>query len=139
MRDLEKEASIGFVVCVEPGPAMYEYKAACLFVSMRMNLGKFSNCSVYAYSPRPGMIVANWLIDMMHKLDITYIKEPLNEKYQSYPIANKVFSFAHAEENMSEDFIVFLDTDTILWKSPDLFLLKDGVNLALCPERTKTV
>ena len=130
--------SLAFIVCVEPGPTMLEYKSACLFMTMRRNTGVFSSCPIYAYSPRQGKPASKWLQDLMARLNIVYITIPLNEKFDHYPLANKPICFAHAQANLSEEIIVFLDSDILFWKQPDCFLLEKGIDIALVPDTTKT-
>lgn len=130
--------SVTFAVCVEPGSHRLEYKAAALFLTMRRNMGALSQAAIRAYAPRPGRAVARWLREMMETLSIDYVDEPLNAAYADYPLANKPLALAHAEETAATDFVVFLDTDILLWREPRSFLLDDGIDVALVPDTTKT-
>jgi hypothetical protein len=129
---------VTFVVCVEPGPPRLEYKAAALFLTMRRNLGALAPAAIRAYAPRPGRAVAPWLREMMAHFEIDYFDEPLNAAHADYPLANKPLALAHAEETASTEFVVFLDTDILVWREPGAFLLDDGVDVALVPDTTKT-
>ena len=129
---------VTFAVCVEPGHPRLEYKAAALFLTMRRNMGALSGAAVRAYAPRPGRAVASWLREMMDSLSIEYIDAPLNAAHADYPLANKPLALAHAEETASTDFVVFLDTDILVWREPRAFLFDDGVDIALVSDTTKT-
>jgi hypothetical protein len=129
---------ITFVACVEPGSHRLEYKAATLFLTMRRNLGALSGASIRAYAPRPGRPVAAWLREMMEHYEIDYVDEPLNAAHADYPLANKPLALAHAEATASTEFVVFLDTDILLWSEPRAFLFDDGIDMGLVADTTKT-
>ncbi|HEY6137927.1 MAG TPA: hypothetical protein VI670_09210 [Thermoanaerobaculia bacterium] len=130
--------SITFAVCVEPGPHRLEYKAAALFLTMRRNMGALSQSAIRAYAPRPGRGVAPWLREMMEALSVDYVDAPLNAAHADYPLANKPLALAHAEETSSTEFVVFLDSDILVWGEPRAFLLEGGVDIALVADTTKT-
>src|SRR5205814_5678246 len=52
--------------------------------------------------------------------------------------ANKPLALAHAEENATTEYVVFLDSDILAWREPSSFVLPDGVDIALVPDGTKT-
>jgi len=129
---------VTFVACVEPGPHRLEYKAAALFLTMRRNMGALSTAAVRAYAPRPGRGVARWLRELMDHLGVEYVDAPLNAAHADYPLANKPLALAHAEETARTEFVVFLDSDILVWREPSEFLFDDGVDVALVPDTTKT-
>lgn len=129
---------VTFVVCVEPGPHRLEYKAATLFHTMRRNMGALADAPIRAYAPRPGRAVAPWLREVMDRLEVAYIDEPLNAAHPDYPLANKPLALAHAEETADSESVVFLDTDILVWREPSRFLLEPQVDIALVPDTTKT-
>jgi hypothetical protein len=129
--------SITFVVCVEPGHRL-EYKAAALFHTMRRNMGALAGSEIWAYSPRPGVTVAPWIVEVMAHFGVRHITEPLNAAYPAYPLANKPLVLAHAEEHATTEYVVFLDSDILAWREPVDFVLPDGVDVALVPDGTKT-
>jgi hypothetical protein len=131
-------SSLTFVVCVEPGSHRLEEKAAALFLTMRRNMGALANADIRAYAPRPGHTVSAWCRDLMDHFEVELIDEPLNASHADYPLANKPIALAHAEETCATDYVVFLDSDILVWQEPREFLLPDGVDLALVPDGTKT-
>lgn len=130
-------ASVTFAVCVEPGHRL-EYKAAALFLTMRRNMGALANAAVWAYSPRPGVDVAPWIREVMEHFEVRHITEPLNARWPDYPLANKPFALAHAEEHCQTDYVVFLDSDILAWREPSAFLLPADIDISLVPDGTKT-
>lgn len=131
-------APVTFAVCVEPGPHRLEYKAAALFLTMRRNMGALSGAAVWAYAPRPGRDVAPWCRELMDHFEVRLIDEPLNAAHADYPLANKPIALAHAEAHATTEYVVFLDSDILVWREPREFLLPDGVDIALVPDGTKT-
>ena len=129
--------SITFAVCVEPGHRL-EYKAAALFLTMRRNFGSMAKAAIWAYSPRPGIHVAPWIREVMDHFEVRHITEPLNARWPDYPLANKPFALAHAEEHCQTEYVVFLDSDILAWREPVDFLLPDGIDISLVPDGTKT-
>lgn len=108
-------------ICVEPG--MLEYKALCLVLTLRRNAGAWKDVPIRAYSPRPGRHVSPWLKEIFSRHGVTMVESPINERYQDYPLANKPLCMAHAEASAASEFVVFLDSDILVWRDlPDLAL-----------------
>jgi hypothetical protein len=105
---------------------------------MRRNMGQFADAPVWAYAPRPGREVAPWCRELMEHFGVRLIDEPLNAEHPDYPLANKPLALAHAETHAQTEFVTFLDTDILAWREPSAFLLRDGVDLALVVDGTKT-
>jgi hypothetical protein len=53
-------------------------------------------------------------------------------------LANKPVALAHAEEHAQTEYVVFLDSDILIWREPRAFLLPGGIDIALVPDGTKT-
>jgi hypothetical protein len=129
---------VTFAVCVEPGPHRLEHKAATLFLTMRRNMGALAKAPIRAYAPRPGRAAAPWLRALMDHFEVEYLDAPLNAAHPDYPLANKPLALAHAEETSASEYVVFLDTDILVWREPSRFLLEPGVDIALVADTTKT-
>lgn len=134
---MENNKSAGVVCCIERGGL--EYKGLCMILSLRRNWGAWSELPIYAYSPRSENIISSWLREIYKEYNVTLIDEPINENYLDYPLANKPLSMAHAEKNLSEDLLIFLDSDILCWNEPDLFALPTGKDLGMVVDGTKTV
>lgn len=135
---MSSQSPVTFVVCVEPGPHRLEQKAAALFMTMRRHMGALSSAPVWAYAPRPGHVIAPWCRDLMDHFEIRLIDDPLNTAHSDYPLANKPIALAHAEEHASTEYVVFLDSDILVWREPREFLLPEGIDISLVPDTTKT-
>ena len=129
---------ITFAVCVEPGSHRLEHKAAALFLTMRRNMGALANAPIWAYAPRPGRVVAPWCRELMDHFEVRLVDEPLNAAHPDYPLANKPLALAHAEQQATTEYVVFLDSDILAWQEPRELLLADGIDIALVPDGTKT-
>lgn len=126
-----------FVICVEPGAL--EYKALCLVLTLRKNAGAWKDLPLYAYSPRPGRQVAPWLKTIFARHHVTLVEEPVNQRYQDYPLANKPLCMAHAEAKLAHEYIVFLDSDILVWKEPAAFELPAGRDVGAVVDADKSM
>lgn len=129
--------SAAFVICVEAGSL--EYKALCLLLTLRKSWGRWSGLPVYAYSPRSKHRPSAWVFDVYEQLEVTPITEEINTHFSNYPLANKPLSMAHAEATVDKDLLVFLDSDIFCWRPPELFQLRNGTDISLVVDGTKTV
>jgi hypothetical protein len=64
---------------------------------------------------------------------VVHHAEPLNVEYAHYPIANKIFASACAEEMLNEDILVFIDTDTIFTGAPFALDFSSNFDVAARP------
>ena len=129
--------SIAIICCIEQGGL--EYKGICMLLSLRRHWGRWKDIPIYAYSPRKENRISGWLRDVYAEYSITLVDEVLNDRYTDYPLANKPLCMAHAETNLSEDILVFLDSDMFCWNEPELFVLPRQMDLAMVADGTKTV
>src|SRR5580765_4847895 len=78
----------GFVACIEGG--MLEAQAFLLFASIRQYGGRFSDCPIYAVSPRSGHGISKSARGRLDDLGVTYIEKILNTECPEYGSANRV-------------------------------------------------
>jgi hypothetical protein len=116
-----------------------EYKGLCMLLSLRLYWGKYKDINIYAYSPRKDNIISGWLQEIYKDNNITLVDDPINRDYVDYPLANKPLSMAHAEKNLSEEYLVFLDSDILCWNEPELFFLPETKDLGMVVDFTKTM
>lgn len=122
---------IAFIACAEKGYLEDQTKLLCR--SIRQFAGRYRESSIYTFQPREGTAVAPETLASFQDLDVTHITETINTTYPNYPIGNKIFICAWAERNLSEDIIVFLDSDTMFCNEPEAFALPDDVVAAVRP------
>jgi len=118
---------------------MLEYKALCMILTLRRFFGDWSRCPIYAYSPRRSNIVSSWMLDVYRHFDVIPVIENINTDFVDYPLANKPICMAHAECELGSEFLVFLDSDILCWRQPDLFDIGSHADLAMTVDTTKSV
>lgn len=127
--------SVVFIACVESGNL--ENQALLLFRSIRKYAGRYKDASIYSFQPRGGNLLKKETLDAFSELNVTHNDEVLNTEFQYYPMSNKIFACAKAEERLKEDILVFLDSDTVVVNEPGDFELTEGVVTAVCPVHSK--
>ena len=122
---------LAFVACIEPG--VLTHQALLLFESIRAFGGKFAACPIYALAPRAGLGVDRATRDRLDAMDVEYIDEVLNTECVEYGSTNRVVAAAHIEETTTHDILVVLDSDTLVLREPEAFLLPDEADVAVRP------
>jgi hypothetical protein len=122
---------IAFLLCAERG--RLEDQAVLLVRSIRRFAGRHRDAPVYVFQPRRGMEVSPGTRDGLAASSAFLVDEPLNTTCPDYPIANKVFASAWAEENVDADVLAFLDTDSIMTAEPAALELAPGIDAAVRP------
>ena len=126
---------LGFVLCIERG--VLEEQARILIESIRWFAGRFSNCPIYAYSPRVGYDISDTARDLLQSHDVVHVTDVLNTECSEYGSANRVFAAAHAEATTQHTVLCILDTDTLFLAEPASFALADGVDVLVRPVDVK--
>lgn len=127
----EPASSVAFAFCVEPGRLEFE---ACLLVeSIRQFAGRFAQSPLYAIQPRGMAPMRSDTIALFERTGVIYRAANLNKEYSSWPTNNKVYAVAEVENLASTQFVVFMDTDSIVVNEPLDFVLRAGIDLAVQP------
>jgi len=108
--------SLAFVTCVESGSL--EEQSVLLAQSIRRWGGTHATSRIVCVEPRGNSGLHAATISSLEALGVEHRIEELNNDFRSYPIANKVFAAAWAEEEMTEDVVVICDTDTFFLNDP---------------------
>jgi hypothetical protein len=127
--------SIAFVACIEKG--VLEQQALLLFESIRLYTGRFSNCAIYALSPRLGIGISDRARRKLDELRVTYIDAVLNTECSEYGSANRVAAAAYVEQQHPHEILVILDSDTLFLREPHEFLLRPDIDVAVRPVDVK--
>ncbi len=126
---------MGFVACIEGG--VIEAQALLLFDSIRRYAGRFSNCSLYALSPRAGHSISTRARLALEELGVTYVDRLLNTECPEYGSANRVVAAAHVEGTFAHEILVILDSDTLFLSEPTEIDLVTDVDVAVRPVDVK--
>jgi hypothetical protein len=124
-------ASIAFAACVERGPL--EQKARLLVQSIRRFGGAHRDAPIHTFAPRANRAISAGTRALFDAHAVTHHDELLNRDFDDYGVGNKIFASARAEELAREEFVVFVDTDTVLVAEPREFVLPDGKDAAVRP------
>ena len=103
---------VTFVLCIEDNAMRTQ--ALLLCESIRSFGGPHSSAPIFAVAPRPGRGVDRDTRDQLRRLNVEYVEEPLNLTCPEYGSANRVFAARWAEPRAGTDWIVVLDSDTVL-------------------------
>ena len=123
--------SLAFVFCVEPGRLEPE---ACLLVrSIRRFAGRLADAPLYAVQPRGVEPLRRETLDVFASAGVIHRAAKLNGPYAQWPTTNKVFAVADVECTAGAEYLVFLDTDSVIINEPTELLLPDPVDLGVQP------
>ena len=133
----DEKPDIGFVACIEAG--VLEAQALLLFESIRRYAGRFSNCAVYALSPRAGHPISIDARKKLAELGVHYSDTLLNRECPEYGSANRVAAAAHIEATRPHEILVILDSDTLFLREPSEFALPPNIDVAVRPVDVKGI
>lgn len=128
---------VSIVICTEKGEL--ERKARLLVRSLRKFGGKLKDVPIYSYQPRKERKISSETIKFFEANQVEYIDLDLNKDFKHYPIANKIISSNHAEQNIASDIIVFLDTDIFFCNEPTAFILDEKTDFSARPVDKKNI
>jgi len=123
--------TISLFIITEKG--RLEGESKLLIDSIRQFGGRLKDVSIYSYQPRQGFEVSKSTIEFFEKHQVNFIDLPLNQKHADYPLANKIYTCAHAEQNLQSDTIIFMDSDSVVWKEPSAFYEMNDYEIAMTP------
>lgn len=126
---------LAFVVCTERGTLAK--KTLVLVRTLRELGGRYAECPVFSYSPREGRQPRRETLRRLAELGVETILEPLNREFSDYGFGNKVVACAHAEEELSHDRFVFLDSDILVFREPAELWSAEGNTVKLRPVSRK--
>lgn len=129
--------NLAFITCIEAGHL--ETQSLLLYESIRRYGGRFSQCPIYAFSPRAGHAISSETKKYINQLDVEYIDLVLNTEFDVYPYGNKNLVAAYVEEQKKHDFLVVLDSDTLFFREPTQLELPDTCDVAVRPVSWKTI
>jgi len=118
-----------FFICIEPNGMLVE-NSINLIKSMRKFTSGFSDCSIYAISPR-GIDLKKESIYELNSLNVKYLCKKLN--FTDSPYANKLYSGKYLEAIIDTEYLVFIDSDSIFLNEPRELFLLEKFDVALTP------
>jgi len=126
-------SSINFLFVVEQGDL--EKKSSLLVSSIREFAGEYRDSDIWALQPRKGKNISRSTLDFFKENNVFYVNANLNTDWPDYGIANKIYASAFVESLVERnvDTLVFLDSDTVILKSPKDLLLSKQHSIAIRP------
>ena len=107
-----------FVLCIENNAIRAQ--ALLLCESIRRFGGRHRSAPIVAVAPRPGLGIDGEALRRLDEMDVEYVEEPLNRVCPEYGSANRVFAAAWAESRARSEWVVVLDSDTVLLQELEL-------------------
>lgn len=128
-----KENHMIFACLIKPGKA--ENEAVILASSIRKFAGKFANSHIWVFVPNSEESISQETKDKLKNLYVRIYSYKIDKKIMKFPYANKVFAAAGAElmaENKA-DYLVWLDSDSIMIREPEDMILPQRINFGCRP------
>lgn len=116
---------IVFLICVEAN--QLEPQALLLCSSIRRYAGRYKDVPIVAVSPRPQLALSAASQQKLQALGVSYVCEPLNNTGNTYGTINRIVAGAWAEINLTQPYIVVLDTDMVFVSEPEFVRADAGV------------
>ena len=118
-------ADIVFVLCIEK--TAIEPQGLLLIESIREFGGCYARSPIVALSPRPELAITGRSHARLAELDVAYVSAPLNRTRSAYLPTNRIVAGAWAEQNLTSEYIVVLDSDTLFVGEPAFVHADAGV------------
>jgi hypothetical protein len=128
---------IACIMCTEGG--LLEQESLLMVESFRKYAGNMKDIPIYSFHVREQNDVSPETIQRLKSFDVQHQKIVLNNKYPDYPLANKPFLCAYAEQTIDAEILVFLDSDLVFFSEPTEFLLPQGYDVGIRPEHHKMI
>ncbi|MEO7270819.1 MAG: hypothetical protein ABIX28_25730 [Vicinamibacterales bacterium] len=105
-------SELTFVLCIENNAIRPQ--ALLLCESIRRFGGCHREAPILAVAPRPGLGVDRATAERLRAMAVEYVERPLNQACPVYGSANRVYAAAWAEDHVDSEWIVVLDSDTLV-------------------------
>ncbi|HEY5411555.1 MAG TPA: hypothetical protein VIJ94_12595 [Caulobacteraceae bacterium] len=118
-------ADLTFLIVIEAN--RLEPQALLLCESIRAFAGRYCDSAIVAVSPRPDLAVGERTRARLEELAVRYVVEPLNLTGSPYGTVNRLVAGAWAERGLQSEFVLVLDTDTMILAEPSFERAAVGV------------
>jgi hypothetical protein len=119
-----------FLFCAESGH--FESQTLLAIECLRQFGGRFAKAPVLVITPRFGPSLTSRTLVRFAELGVTYIRENLGHRYSWFGFTNKALAAMLAEKYATTSQIIWMDSDTLVIKEPDLLFLEPDVDFAIC-------
>ncbi len=122
--------NIRLIFIVERG--VLEQQTIWSLKSIRKFGDSMANCHVTCYSPRALFYPSKSTVKTLEALGASVVLKDLNKSFKYYALANKPLVLKEVAESYSEEYIVFLDSDTLVFQNFHS-LLSGSFDIAAAP------
>ncbi len=119
-----------FLFCAESGH--FESQTVLAVECLRRFGGRFAQAPVLVITPRLGPSLTRRTLARFAELGVTYIRQNVGHRYSWFGFTNKALAALLAEDHATTGQIVWMDSDTLIAREPDLLLLEPDVDFAIC-------
>lgn len=119
-----------FLFCAESGH--FESQTLLAIECLRRFGGRFADAPVLVITPRLGPSLTRDTIARFAELRVTYIREDVGHRYSWFGFTNKALAAMLAEKHATTGQIIWMDSDTLIVKEPDMLVLEPDVDFAIC-------
>jgi hypothetical protein len=102
--------------CIESG--RLEPEVVLMVRSLRAFGGRFAQCPVLAIQPRSGPSIASSTLREFDRLQVSYVKRPVQHRFSWLGFANKPWAALIADELATSRHIAWLDADVLVVGEP---------------------
>lgn len=106
-------SSLAIVICTEAGSL--ECMSQLLVKSIRKFGGRLKDASIYSIQPRNLAPLAPKTLEVFKANAVNHEHLLLNKKYPDYGLANKVAACDYYARKLSDDYLLFLDSDNVVF------------------------
>ena len=130
MNYLSNNPSTTFVFGIESG--YFEAQTLLAVKSLRRFGGRFADSPVLVITPRIGPSLTSRTLERFDELNVTHIKRDMKHPDSWYCYMNKALAVMLAEEYATTEQIIWMDSDILIVKEPELLWLEPDCDFAIC-------
>lgn len=105
--------TVAIVICTEAGAL--ECMSQMLVKSIRLFGGTLKDANIYSVQPRNPEPLSAKTVDVFNELGVHHEYKLLNRNYPDYGFANKVAACDYFAGQLSEDYLLFMDSDHVVF------------------------
>lgn len=126
---------LDILICTEPGDL--ECMSQMLVKSIRQFGGTLKDATIYSTQPRSTGTLSAGTLEVFREYGVIHEYLPLNEKYPDYGLANKVVVCDYYARQLSSDYLLFLDSDQVVFNNLEAILAEPLPDVRIRPVNKK--
>lgn len=126
-----KDVDVAIIICSEAGQLARE--SLMLVESIRQYGGVLRRSKIYSISPRADRDIPDFVKKKFREYDVNHRHLVVNREFDNYGIANKVLACAYFESTLENDYLLFLDSDQVVFNCISPLFSGRSFDLAIAP------